>query len=321
MLRPKKGRKYGFTLVELLVVIAIIGVLVALLLPAIQAAREAARRSQCLNNCRQIGIAVLNFHDVNKELPPSRIVGREPTTRQGFDGFLTWAALILPYIEKSNIGQYVIPNGRFDDQPQIVRETPIDTFICPSRSHETFLAAGSSQLVRNPDYIGIVGDYACVTSSWFDIAEAAQYFDGSFIAPNILDDGDGDVRTVKWKSQTRLKDITDGTSNTLMIAENSYWMSHRYSIYDGDDNPGAILGTGDLWTVNVPRGIRFNARGSGIATSPEQTGVWVGADHPEILHVIRVDGSGTAVSKDVELQVIEKFVTRANGEVVSFSDL
>src|SRR5262245_38816439 len=89
--RPRRG----FTLVELLVVIAIIGVLVALLLPAVQAAREAARRSQCQNNLRQIGLATQNFHDTNNYLPPLRIAGAE--------GWASYWVLIMPYIEQSNL--------------------------------------------------------------------------------------------------------------------------------------------------------------------------------------------------------------------------
>jgi prepilin-type N-terminal cleavage/methylation domain-containing protein len=307
MVRPMTGRRVGFTLVELLVVIAIIGVLVALLLPAVQAAREAARRSQCLNNCRQIGIAVHNMHDARGELPPSRIV----------DGWLTWAALILPYIEQSAIGQQVIPNALYDDQPEIVRSTPVSTYICPSRSHDTFNANGN-----NDQYIGVVGDYACVSSTWFAIGDAGIYFDGAIIVPENIDDGDGNPRTTDWKSRTSFKTITDGLSNTLIISENSYWMSHRFSIYDGDDNPGAILGTSDLIAKSLPRGVRVsNIQGGRIATSPQDTGAWVGSDHPQIMNVIRGDASGTSVNKDVDLTVIEMFVTRAGEEVVSFDDL
>jgi prepilin-type N-terminal cleavage/methylation domain-containing protein len=85
-------RRYGFTLVELLVVIAIIGVLVALLLPAVQAAREAARRSSCQNNLRQVGLAIHNFHDANQFFPPVRIAGG--------DGWASCFVLIAPYMEQ-----------------------------------------------------------------------------------------------------------------------------------------------------------------------------------------------------------------------------
>src|ERR1700694_1555625 len=92
--RGRDRRLGGFTLIELLVVIAIIGVLVALLLPAVQAAREAARRSSCQNNLRQIGLAFQNFHDVSNAFPPVRIAGG--------DGWASCFVLIMPYMEQSN---------------------------------------------------------------------------------------------------------------------------------------------------------------------------------------------------------------------------
>jgi len=92
MRHSNSHRQAGFTLVELLVVIAIIGILVALLLPAIQAAREAARRSQCANNLKQLGLACHNFHDTRKTLPPARYR----------DKYSTWFAFIMPYLEQSN---------------------------------------------------------------------------------------------------------------------------------------------------------------------------------------------------------------------------
>ena len=105
------SRRQGFTLVELLVVIAIIGILVALLLPAIQAAREAARRSQCSNNLKQFGLAIQNYHDVQRVLPSGyiRIFGGAANPNGGNWG---WGALILPYIEQGALAQYIGCDGR-----------------------------------------------------------------------------------------------------------------------------------------------------------------------------------------------------------------
>ncbi|MEX2025878.1 MAG: DUF1559 domain-containing protein, partial [Pirellulaceae bacterium] len=138
------GRKpaiRGFTLVELLVVIAIIGILVALLLPAIQAAREAARRSQCSNNLKQIGIAVHNFHDATNKLPPMRIADGQPT----------WLLLILDHMEGGaikklwNYDPAATPaGGCFYDQPFAVRTVVVREFLCPSQQHDSFLANGST---------------------------------------------------------------------------------------------------------------------------------------------------------------------------------
>ena len=122
------GRRRAFTLVELLVVIAIIGILVALLLPAIQAAREAARRTQCTNNLKQIGIAVHNYHDTRRELPPMRV----------WDGDRTWLALILPHLEEEQILSMWDPQlGCFYDQPLELRTAVVAGFFCPSQHHDS----------------------------------------------------------------------------------------------------------------------------------------------------------------------------------------
>src|SRR5262245_15335943 len=112
----------GFTLVELLVVIAIIGILIALLLPAVQAARESARRSQCQNNLKQIGLAIQNYHDNKKFYPYSRIEVRE-----------TWAVLIWPYMEQGGLAdQWDITKDYYAQLPE-VRQTSLPGFLCPTR--------------------------------------------------------------------------------------------------------------------------------------------------------------------------------------------
>src|SRR5687768_9569753 len=112
----------GFTLVELLVVIAIIGVLVALLLPAVQAAREAARRMQCGNNLKQLGLACHNFHDTFKALPPSRS-----------DDGLTWCGYLLPYIEQRAYYEAFDFTLPWPKQTVPALKTPLKPFICPTR--------------------------------------------------------------------------------------------------------------------------------------------------------------------------------------------
>ncbi|MCA9189063.1 MAG: DUF1559 domain-containing protein [Pirellulaceae bacterium] len=306
-LRIAPNRRHSaFTLVELLVVIAIIGLLVALLLPAVNAAREAARRTQCLNNCRQIGLAIHNMHSAKNELPPSRIS----------DGFLTWAGTILPYIEEASIGSQVIPGGLFDDQPEVVRMTPIDIYLCPSRSRDDVISTAI------PSSIGVRGDYACVSSTWFAAGDAGEFFDGAIIIGERFDDRDGNPRTTGWRSRTNFKMIKDGLSHTMLVAENSAWMSRRASIYDGDDNPGAILGTGDLAKYSIPRGTNVGpVQGSRIAQSIDETGAWVGSDHAAIMHVTMGDGSSRGVSKDANLSVVEQLVTRNFSEVAGVADI
>ena len=333
----KAGRRpSGFTLVELLVVIAIIGILVALLLPAVQAAREAARRSQCLNNCRQIGLAFHMYHDATKELPPSRM----------WDGGFTWAGVVLPYMEEAAISNAADFTRNFRDQPDLVKEAVVTTFLCPSRIHEQPLNYLKSEVIpyiqtRTGGAVngagntrGIQGDYACVSSTFRSSKGSLdQFFDGAIILPKSLSGN-------RFKSRTKLSNIVDGTSKTLMVGENSYWLAARVSIYDGLDNPGAILGLGALNRVKIalPVGGRGNSfdlddrEGGSVSQIPRQypgegcesgagCNVWFGGDHPGVLITTLCDGSTRSIKKDADLAILENLVTRAGEETTGFDDL
>src|SRR4051812_15826242 len=131
MARPRSVRPPGFTLIEILVVIAIIGVLVALLLPAVQAAREAARRMQCSANLRQVGIALHGYHDTHDTFPPGAWEWRplnQPWKRQ-----LAWSALILPYLEQKPLYDSLNLNAPFDSpQNTTAASTVLSVYLCPS---------------------------------------------------------------------------------------------------------------------------------------------------------------------------------------------
>jgi prepilin-type N-terminal cleavage/methylation domain-containing protein len=334
--RTRRGN--AFTLVELLVVIAIIGILVALLLPAIQAAREAARRAQCLNNCRQLGLAIHGYHEAKKALPPSRMWDR---------GF-TWAGTILPYIEGNTIADRADFTQDFDKQPIEVKHTPVEVFMCPSRDRVQILSYIKGEPIPNvfhrttgapqegtgtEAFRGIQGDYACISSTFrsgdgtFD-----HVFDGAIILPELP------PGSKRFRSRTSFRRITDGLSKTLLVGENSYWFASRVSIYNGNDNPGAILGLGSLERVTAAlpgggRGINFTKReGGSIATSRYEypgTGCaegagcnpWFGSDHTEIVNVTLADGSSRSISKSVDATVLENFVTRAGDELTELEDL
>jgi prepilin-type N-terminal cleavage/methylation domain-containing protein len=330
------ARRGAFTLVELLVVIAIIGILVALLLPAIQAAREAARRAECLNNCRQIGLAMHNYHDTKKELPPTRIADR----------YFTWAGVILPYIEGATIADRADFTLRFDQQPDEVKNTPVEVFICPSRDRVQILAYVDNELIPGvfhrttgvaqdgagpAAYRGVQGDYACISSTFRDGGGAFdEYFDGAIVLPDELSGN-------RFKSRTSFRRITDGLSKTFLVGENSYWFASRVSVYNGNDNPGAVLGLGSLDRIKAAlpdggRGVNFSRReGGNVAQSRYEypgTGCdapgcnpWFGSDHNSVINVTLADGSGHSISKDTDLAIIENFVTRAGEEVTELGDL
>jgi hypothetical protein len=212
-------------------------------------------------------------------------------------------------------------------------------YRCPSRSHDSHLSILRGQPIPNlpvlggGDPVGVRGDYACVSSTFRSEVTASldEYFDGSIILPERQTSG-------LYRSRTNFSRITDGLSKTFLVAENSYWMSARASIYDGDDNPGAILGRAlvEYMRTVVPRGVNFaGAQGGGIARSPQEYQVpivtsnnatrnwpaWFGGDHPNILTVVLGDGSGRSISKDTELAILENFVTRRGGEVTQIEDL
>src|SRR6056297_544562 len=126
-------RRAGFTLIELLVVIAIIAILVALLLPAVQQAREAARRSSCKNNLKQLGLALHNYHDTHGMFPINWGTGYDGTTNPTSSVQFSWMTYILPYIEESALYDTINFNEALDDpNNNAAASTVIDTYLCPS---------------------------------------------------------------------------------------------------------------------------------------------------------------------------------------------
>jgi prepilin-type N-terminal cleavage/methylation domain-containing protein/prepilin-type processing-associated H-X9-DG protein len=228
-LRPVRGRS-GFTLVELLVVIAIIGILIALLLPAVQAAREAARRASCLNNLKQIGLALHNYHDVYLQFPPGGIT---PGACCGTPSYTTWTIAILPYVEQTVLynryNQHLINEH---SQNQFVVQQIVPVYICPSDINTSILdrpesGPGSGLQFAPGSYRAMSGATwvtAGLTGSWWfdDNASGASLprTDRGLLHstgnPPPLTPGGIDRSVLKSE---RFADVIDGTSNTLVAAE------------------------------------------------------------------------------------------------------
>ena len=235
-----RHRTIGFTLVELLVVIAIIGVLVALLLPAVQAAREASRRSKCTNNSKQLGLALHNYHDVFRVFPINYSQSAQgfnaPSGNSGDNDSrqCSWMALILPYIEQSNLYNTINWNLGMKDsggRPTsnvAIAQSVVPTYRCPSDASG---AVGNGRygtrewLGRWPDDIfgkfGGTNYKGCMGSDW-NWGVFANPMGGT---PNGLDGGNGifvrdeNVRGANPKDVRNMSQVTDGLSNTLAIGE------------------------------------------------------------------------------------------------------
>lgn len=214
--RPRVNHRLAFTLVELLVVIAIISVLVGLLLPAVQAAREAARRVQCQNNLKQVGLAILQFESANRVFPASGWTRPGPGNPSG--SYLSWRAVCLDYLEQSNVAnQYDAQQNWWHANNLFVGTLSQASFVCPSTPiMESLLLVPPksprpalelmSPLART-DYEAIMGVRP-------------------LLDPNIYD-ASNRFSVMHRDSRTRHSQISDGTSNTIMVLE----ASGRPSVY------------------------------------------------------------------------------------------
>ena len=191
-------KKRGFTLIELLVVIAIIAILIALLLPAVQQAREAARRSQCKNNLKQIGLALHNYHDVHSVFPPGVVLDNEEWG---------WAAHILPYIEEGSLFNTLqIGTVRRDSSALSDRQYVIDTYRCPSDTAPDKNTGREDQGTAN--YVGNNG-----VEDGLNNDNTAQYNQST---------NDAQTGIFGRNSRVKMRDITDGTSNTIGVGERAW---------------------------------------------------------------------------------------------------
>lgn len=296
-------KQKAFTLVELLVVIAIIGILIAMLLPAVQAAREAARRMSCSNNLKQMGVAIHNYASASSDRLP---YGNVSATQNGnvLYGRHALFTSLLPYLEMEGIYDVCDPKGNSYISP--MRYEVISAYICPSYAGPSVLESGTSPA-------GVSMQEAAFTT-YQGIGGAI----GSTVAmPNGI---------FRWQEQVTLSDVTDGTSNTFMIGE----FVHRdwdpvalFSTYPGSVR-GWVLGDGyDDAYVYAPRASYVfkviehpvNYRCNRLADSIRFNHLPMGSEHPGGAQFTLTDGSVHFISEDVELETLQNMATVSGGEV------
>jgi prepilin-type N-terminal cleavage/methylation domain-containing protein/prepilin-type processing-associated H-X9-DG protein len=204
-----KPTRFAFTLIELLVVIAIIAVLIGLLLPAVQKVRDAAARTQCQNNLKQIGLALQNYHDANRQFPPgysSGVAANGDDTGPGWG----WAAFILPQMEQQPLFaqiSFAVPIEA--PQHAAARTTIVKSYLCPADSPPQTIPVGPASANGQ------------LTSTTCELAPASYTASFGVSEPGV--DGEG---VFFRNSQVRIGDINDGTSQTILAGERSY----RYSL-------------------------------------------------------------------------------------------
>ena len=216
----------GFTLVELLVVLAIIGLLVALILPAVQQAREAARRVQCKSNLKQLGLALHNYHDVHRIFPINYGSGNYDATNRG----ASWMQMILPYIEQQNLyGRIRFGSAVEDPVNAEVAASPIPLFLCPSDSNE-----GRMDFRANVGGIlGLQNYKACAGSNWNwgDFSPVTSKSGRNADNPDGLEHGNGLICRGGngHPVTTRLADVRDGSTTTFALGEAvPEWCRHTW---------------------------------------------------------------------------------------------
>jgi prepilin-type N-terminal cleavage/methylation domain-containing protein/prepilin-type processing-associated H-X9-DG protein len=313
-MRPSNpSRNSGFTLIELLVVIAIISVLIALLLPAVQKVREAANRAQCLNNLKQIGLAMHNYHDANKTLPWA-VASNSPN-------YGTWQTFFLAYIEQDNIGRLYVNFGNKDrtnityqSEPNIsnVTSKQIRILTCPSDLPTT----GPRPPITSHNYAVNYGNTPV------DFNQAAGYATRHLPSFNGVQFGGAPFDEAKGIS---LLEITDGTSNTLLAAEvikgqgrdarGFSWWGHGavFVAYIGPNSssPDVIFNQSNCNPIplNPP------CIGPYSLTNPVMMGAR--SRHTGGVNVVMADGSCRFVPDSIRLDVWRALSTSQGGEVIA----
>jgi prepilin-type N-terminal cleavage/methylation domain-containing protein len=288
----------GFTLIEVLVVIGVVGVLLALLLPAIQQARETARRGQCANNIRQLGLALHNYHDAHEVFPPGAILSNE----------LSWHVFVLPMLDQGTLysqfnfdqGQYFAAAVNNKNNPHGLTKVP--QYLCPSGTHERSLTSADAvdgQKTYTTHYYGIMGPRGDnPTGGTYELAPGY----GPFSVHGILG----------YESSKGFTDITDGASATFVVGEISWNDANGYRTWvrgvNGNPMSGAKNVLHPINTVFYGGTYRDDGNASGF------NDISLGSEHPGGTHVLMGDGAVRFVSETVDMVLYKNTASIDGGE-------
>ena len=330
-MRSRLSRRSGFTLIELLVVIAIIAILIGLLLPAVQKVRDAAARAKCQNNLKQLGIALHAYHDANDKLPPGAQgnVFPQPNPPGNTTNFIvgtSWLVFILPQVEQGPLyNQYNFGVAYNNTNNLAVGNNKVTTFQCPSGSN---LLSGNGAEVANGQtnasthYYGVMGPSSRANPSTITLNGQTYSYtvgsatgNGAWTAHGMLSHFQHQTGSVSTNRTVRLTDVTDGTSNTLMVGELSMHI------------PGNITPT----PPNHYRSwVRGNNGGSGTTkniTYPINSTFYNGADnfndismgsnHSGGCNFGMGDGTVRFIRQSIDINVYKAMASMASGEVAS----
>ncbi|HVX15606.1 MAG TPA: DUF1559 domain-containing protein [Pirellulales bacterium] len=330
-------KRQAFTLVELLVVIAIIGMLVGMLLPAVQAARESAARTQCQNNLKQIGIALQTYHDAKKVFPPGYVdLNNNPqlTPDNDIGPGWGWASMILPQLEQSSVFNQINfsqPVGLGVNAA--VSQLNLPVFQCPSDSYQDLVPIYDSSFsspiatVAHGNYVGCDGWLECFNGATGNVLPG---FGDDAIANGVYGPG---ARGVFWRnSHTRIADVKDGTTNTILAGERSG--NHSPSTWTGAVPGGrcpAWMAANPVFPNSPPPGPAYDnadfaealVLSHGNATHlPNSDNPIFDPDvfysfHPNGCNFLMCDGSGRFINTDVDGYVYQSLCTIAGGESYS----
>ena len=332
-----KKRRSGFTLIELLVVIAIIAILVALLLPAVQQAREAARRSQCKNNLKQIGLALHNHHDVYKRFPSAHQLGMtwyssyqrevppmkfQPNSSYPQEGpFYSWMFRIAPGLELSSITDPIDPTKGSSSWPWWIKlpdgraaaSIAVDVFQCPSDTRGDLYWTSGNDKAALTSYLGVTGTHQFKETSGGSCPDPRG---GTF--PNAP----GQDGLLYVNSSCGFRSIVDGSSNTLFVGERPPSQDLEYGWWFAGAGPNPHFGEIDVvlgveCRLGAPTNCPDYFRPGSVNSPGTQDATHFWSLHPGGAQFLVGDGSVHFLSYNIDNDIMRGLATRAGGEAFS----